>query len=151
MRPFCFGAALALLVIIGSGGCVTTTNACPVTCPASSQSPVGFDLSCGPTDLTSVILSGPCATGDTNPSDYLWNHGAGVSFTSPSPGVCHVTLTFGTGFTYSTDVTFAQFNVPTTPGCPPCPITKIIAPTQGFFTVSNPNDTCVDAGPDGEG
>src|SRR5579863_9504064 len=94
-----YAAALGLLVVLGGGGCVTTTYGCPALCP-SGNSPAAFDLSCNPTDLTSVVLSGPCATGDTSPSGYLWSRG--VSFTSPSPGVCHVELTFATGFTYST-------------------------------------------------
>lgn len=151
MLPVRCAAAVALLATIGAGGCVTTDHPCPGTCPASGHSAAAFDLSCGPTDLESVVLSGPCATGDTNPSRYPWNHGAGVSFTSPSPGVCHVELIFATGFTYSTDVTFTQTTVPTPSGCPPCPITSLIVPTQGFFTVNNPSDTCVDAGLDREG
>lgn len=139
-------AALAvplLVVIVGSGGCVTATYACSGLCPAGN-SPAAFELSCNPADLTSVVLSGPCATGDTSPSGYLWSRG--VSFTSPSPGVCHVELTFATGFTYSTNVTFTQVTEPTTPGCQPCP--SFIAPTQGFFSVDNPGNTCVDAGLD---
>jgi hypothetical protein len=140
-------AALALVAIVGIGGC-TSTYACPGGCP-SGNSPAAFDLSCGPTDLTSVILTGPCATGDTDPARYLWDHGAGVSFTSPSPGVCHVELIFATGFTYSTDVTFTQVTDSSPPGCQQCP--SFIAPTQGFTAVHNPSNTCVDAGLDAAG
>ncbi|HEY3815899.1 MAG TPA: hypothetical protein VGL81_01950 [Polyangiaceae bacterium] len=135
---------VGVLVVVG-GGCVTATYACPGGCPIGN-SPAAFDLSCNQTDLTSVVLSGPCATGDTSPSRYLWSRG--VSFTSPSPGVCHVELVFATGFTYSRDVTFTVQSVTMPPGCAQCP--SFIAPTQGFFTVDNPSNTCVDAGLDAE-
>jgi hypothetical protein len=107
-----------------------------------------FDLSCGPTDLTSVVISGPCATGDAS----LSNHVSGsesqyVSLSSPSPGVCHVELTFATGFTYSADVTFVSESV-----VGPCACPSSTAPTQNTFMVNNPSTTCVDAGVDaGEG
>lgn len=116
---------------------------CPITCIGAGGAT--FRLACGPSDLTSVALSGPCATGDANPANYIWGHDDELlEFSSPSPGVCHVELTFATGFTYSTDITFATMADPTLPGCPPCP--PYVAPTQGVFDVGNPDTTCTDAG-----
>ena len=81
---------------------------------------------------------------------------AGLAFQTPStsesdvtvfsagPGVCHIELTFATGFTYSTDVTFTQVSED---GCA-CP--SLFAATSGPFTVNNPSDTCVDAGLDAQ-
>jgi hypothetical protein len=105
-----------------------------------------LDLACGPTDLTGVTISGPCATGDASPSNYVWGPNSNyVSFTSASPGVCHVELTFATGFIYSADVTFA-YQTSGTHECTPCP--AFIAPTQSMFMVNDPNTTCVGAGVD---
>ena len=56
-------------------------------------------------------------------------------------------LTFATGFTYSTDVTFALQPDPGPPGCPSCP--PYLGPTPSTFTVDNPAATCTDAGVDG--
>ena len=103
-----------------------------------------FDLSCGPTDLTSVVISGPCAMGDASPSNHVsGSESQYVSLSSPSPGVCHVELTFATGFTYSADVTFVSESAGGLCACP-----QSTAPTQSTFTVNNPSTTCVDAGLD---
>ena len=67
-----------------------------------------------------------------------------------SPGVCHVKLTFATGFTYSTDVTFASQSGGVCGG-PQCKCGDILAPTPGPggftvpVTVNNPSDTCLAA------
>jgi hypothetical protein len=106
-------------------------------CPAES---------CGPTDLASVVVSGPCSIGDASISNLAASPSLAIS--SPTPGVCHVTLTFATGFTYSADVTFIAQNDGDTPGCP---VWQYTAPTQRAFTVNNPSTTCVDAGIDGGG
>jgi hypothetical protein len=136
-------AALGLLVVMG-GGCAH--YACPGFETANQSAT--FQLSCGPTDLVSVALSGPCSDGDASISDLAASASFGIS--SPSPGVCHVTLTFATGFTYSADVTFILQNDGDTPGCP---VWHYTAPTQRAFTVNNPSTTCVgtglDAGSDG--
>jgi hypothetical protein len=97
-----------------------------------------FDLSCSPNDLTSVVASGPCAIPDASLEQYTgpateWF----VAVGSPSPGECHIVLTFATGFTYSADVAFTSRIV----GCAGCP--PSIGPTGGPFTVNNPSDTCV--------
>jgi hypothetical protein len=72
-----------------------------------------------------------------------------VDINSPSAGVCHVELTFGTGFTYSADVTFTSEPGLTGPSCPwSCPMTTY--PKLGAFAVNNPSTTCVDGGSDAE-
>jgi hypothetical protein len=129
---FAGGTLLALLADCGSEGC---TVSCPI--------PYGFatfNLSCSATDLTNVAVSGPCATDDASPSYYV--AGQSIEINSPTPGVCHVELTFATGFTYSTDVNFMSQTAPNPPVC--CPL--LTAPTQTSFTVNNPSTTCVDAG-----
>jgi hypothetical protein len=110
--------------------------------PALASSAI-FDLSCAATDLTSVTLSGPCATGDASPSNYL--SGQGVEVSSPTPGTCHVALTFATGFTYSTDVTFTSMSA-TVYGCNGgTGAESYIGPTQVTFMVHNPSATCVES------
>jgi hypothetical protein len=137
-------AALGLLVVVGSG-CASRASCgfepAPIPLPTSAI----FDLSCGATDLTSVALSGPCATGDASPSNYL--SGQSVEVSSPTPGVCHVDLTFATGFTYSADVTFESHTI-NQPICDGTEIRPYVAPTQTPFTVNTPSTTCVDAGLD---
>ena len=128
-------AAVVGVVVVSVAACGERT--CADGCISSTS--VTFNLSCGPTDLTSVVLSGPCSTLDAGPGNYLvGSTGRSLEFTSPSPGLCHVVLTFATGFTYSSDVTFASRSA----GC--CP--SYIAPTQPTFTVDNPSATCADAG-----
>jgi hypothetical protein len=104
-----------------AGSCLTATG-CTDEAPADAL----LFVSCPrepliapiPADLTAVTLSGPCATNDAGASalnDYLSSSGAFVWFGSPTPGVCHVELTFATGFTYSTDVEFASMTHPQQP------------------------------------
>jgi len=121
-------------------GCDGGGLACTVSCGI----PYGFatfNLSCSATHLTNVAVSGPCAT-DDGPSYSV--AGQSISINSTSAGVCHVELTFATGFTYSTDVTFESQSAPKPPVC--CPL--LTAPTQSTFTVDDPSATCVDAGSD---
>jgi hypothetical protein len=136
-------AALGLLVVLG-GGC-SPTGDCSGGCAIGDAT---FVLSCDSTDLTSVLLSGPCATGDASPSNYFFgSYTSFVHVVSPSPGVCHVELTFATGFTYSADVQFTEQsdNEPSH-----CACSSYVAPvsTQSTFVVNNPSTTCVDAGLD---
>jgi hypothetical protein len=95
-----------------------------------------------------VALSGSCSNGDSSPSGYLFgSEGASLAITSSAPGDCHVALTFATGFTYSTDITFVSQTELQTSGCPACP--SYTAPTQAKFSVANPSATCAgDASPD---
>jgi hypothetical protein len=128
-------AALGLLVVLG-GGCVSPNDCAPLP-PPPMQALIW--LSCGATDLTNISVSAPCATGDGDASNQVVAQG--VSVLSPSPGVCHVELTFATGFTYATDVTFQSMSRAN------CGTTEAyIGPTQGVFDVNNPSTTCVDAG-----
>jgi hypothetical protein len=145
MRPaLMLAAALSgLSAVVGS--CTSSYDCCG-TCLASE--PADFQLTCETTDLESVTATGPCATQDESLSSHI---GRGEVFVdSAGPGVCHVALTFATGFTFAADVTFA-----TQPGgdCggPQCPCPKYVAPTAGPFVVENPSATCVDAGAGNEG
>ncbi len=97
-----------------------------------------FDLSCAPTDLTTVDVSVPCAAADasTDPSNYV--RGNQIWISSGVSGTCHVALTFATGFTYSADVTFTA----TTDSCG----TTDVRATQTVFAVDNPSSTCPDGG-----
>jgi hypothetical protein len=112
----------------------------------TTLTPARFDLSCGSTDLTSVVVAGPCVTGDASPTGYLsGSDGQHVLLSSWSPGVCSVELMFATGFTYSAQVTFVSQTV----GNPNrCSCQTTISPTQSTFVVNNPSTTCVDAGDD---
>jgi hypothetical protein len=128
----------------GSGGPSSQGLGCNVSCGTLSSAAT-LVLSCGASDLSNVALSGPCAAGDaaaysTPDSSDPQN----VYVRSPSAGVCHVELTFATGFTYATDVTFTSTTI--TSGC--CPGTGV-KPTQSVFMVDNPDTTCVDAAVEG--
>jgi hypothetical protein len=70
-----------------------------------------------------------------------------VLVASTGPGTCHVQLTFATGFTYSTDVTFALQPDLGPLGCPSCP--PYLGPIPSTFIVDNPAATCTDASVDG--
>jgi|HubBroStandDraft_1064217.scaffolds.fasta_scaffold338919_2 hypothetical protein len=128
-----------LFVVIGIG--CQSNNACPGFC--SEDQSTMFDLSCAPTDLTSVAVSGPCSTGDASSSNYASASSTFLAISSSSSGTCHVVLTFSTGFTYSADVTFVSQADTQPPGCHGCP--SYIAPTQRTFMVDNPDATCIGA------
>jgi hypothetical protein len=115
--------------IPGSGLCV----------PGATESAT-FNLSCAAADLTNVAVTGPCAGSFPHPSTDVPENSLNIY--SPSSGVCHVELTFATGFTYSTDVTFTSSTQ--TSSC--CGDVTTVTPTQATFTVNNPSTTCVDAG-----
>jgi len=83
------GGALAASVLALLGvGCQSGT-ACSTTCSAGFAA--AFDLSCGPSDLTMVTLSGPCSVDQdaANSSGYLRSPRS-LQFESPSPGECQV-------------------------------------------------------------
>jgi hypothetical protein len=129
---------LGLVVVFSIGCSQGTCN----TYVADNQSAI-LELSCGPTDLTNVALSGACSTGDAGGLKSVF--GAmmnSIAIASPSPGDCHVVLTFATGFTFSADLTFVSRTLKEG-----CGTQVYTAPTQSMFTVNNPSDTCVDAGP----
>jgi hypothetical protein len=136
-------AVLALLVI---GGIGCNHYDCSAVC--AGNEPATFHLSCGLTTLTSVALSGVCAI-DAGPSnDVVSSVRAAVYISSPSPGDCHVVLTFATGFAYAADLTFTVQTDPVPAGCGTCPYT---VPNEATFTVNNPPATCVDEGLDAGG
>src|SRR5579863_76111 len=136
-------AALGLLVVVLGGGC-SVQYACPGL--ETENQPAIFQLSCGPTDLTSVALTGPCSADDGGTSSHVFGaKSSSLAIASPSPGTCRVTLTFATGFAYSADVTFVEQSDNSPPGCA---VWHYTAPTQQAFTVDNPSTTCVDAGLD---
>jgi hypothetical protein len=135
-------AGVYLVVVLGSGCTVGT-----VECGACIDSlPATFVLSCSRSDLASVVAtrgSGPCATIDASA---FWASGGNtpsdVNVFSTEAGVCHVVLTFASGFRYSADVTFAS-GPGGCRGCPPA--IKPMPPAT--FQVDNPASTCL-GGPD---
>jgi hypothetical protein len=131
-------AVFVLLSAIGVAQTGCSTQACNSS--VQGPSPVSLDLSCAATNVTSVILSGPCNTADASPGLNTYIYGSHVLVYSELPGVCHVVLTFGSGFTYSTDVDFKWR------GSSGCAGNLYIAPTQSRFTVNNPSSTCADGG-----
>lgn len=107
------------------------------------ETPATFDLACAPSALTAVKVSGPCSSSNmsTDPAAYEGNGEVGpgkLEVGSQVAGLCHVDLTFASGFVYSTDVTFTG----TSDGCG----TGFITPTQSAFAVNGPGSTCSDGG-----
>jgi hypothetical protein len=98
-----------------------------------------FNLSCAPTNLADVMVTGVCANHDAGSSYSVQD--SGVWINSLTPGVCHLVLRFSSGFTYSADLTFTSSTQ--TGGC--CPGTSVF-PTKDTYVVDNPSSTCVDAG-----
>jgi hypothetical protein len=131
------------VVAVSAGGCAEP-NPCsgPNAFVAKPQTSQILELTCGETDLASVAVSGPCATGDAGPPYSVSD--AFVSVTSPSPGVCHVELVFATGFTFTSDVTFVSKPALS------CGDTAVyVGPAPGVaLHVNNPVTTCLDGGPD---
>ncbi|HTA88147.1 MAG TPA: hypothetical protein VK745_01175 [Polyangiaceae bacterium] len=118
----------------GSGG------ESPVACSniASVDVAVTFNLACAPNDLTTATVSGPCA-GSTGGDLTQYVKGRGqLVFVSPSEGVCHLKLTFASGFSYGADVTFTSMS----DSCG----RATVSPTQSTFAVDNPSSTCTDGG-----
>jgi hypothetical protein len=131
-------AAILGLLAISCTGC--SKPECNTT--DLGDEPAEFRLSCGPTDLTKVALSGPCSVGDAGLSTYLFAPAStSLYVTSPVAGDCHVILTFATGFIFSADV---SFTLTQTEACGA--FASFTVPTQSIFMVDNPSSTCVDAG-----
>jgi hypothetical protein len=140
-RGLAMACATSLVVVFGCSGegLLGVQSACPGGC--TEEAFASFDLSCSPNDLMSVTASGPCAFPDASPSSHSFAAGRSVVVRSAAPGTCHVVLTFATGFTYATDVTFTSHTDSTPAGCVPCP--SYIGPTEGPIEVHNPSETCV--------
>jgi len=134
-------AALAVVPVVVAGfaaACSTyQCNVFPVIPNAT------LELTCDSPDITSITVSGPCES-DAGPSSFV-SPGSIAIANSPTPGVCHVELTFATGFTYATDVTFEpqQFTQ-----CGNGQVDYYVEPTESTFMVNNPAATCGDAGTD---
>jgi hypothetical protein len=96
-----------------------------------------------PAVVVSADITGPCASAN-DASALAGQTTSDVIVATSGPGICHVTLTFEGGFTYSTDFDFTWQTEPEPPGCPPCP--PHLGPTQGPFMVDNPSSTCIDDG-----
>jgi hypothetical protein len=132
-----FGVAAAFG---GGTGCVQQSSCDNIS---RVETPATFELACAPSDLTAVNVSGPCSSSNmgSDPADYDGNGEVGLGkleVGSQVAGLCHVDLTFASGFVYSTDVTFTG----TSDSCG----TGFISPTQSVFAVNNPASTCMDGG-----
>jgi hypothetical protein len=133
-------AVCAAMMVVATGLLVFPEEGCSSCSGCIGGRPATFNLSCIPGDLTSVVASGPCSM-DAGSDSYPGVGSSAVGVSSPSPGVCHIVLTFATGFTYSADVTFTLQTEGSCPGCQP-----YIGATSGPFTVNNPSDTCIAVG-----
>ena len=138
------GAVLACLFAV-FGSCTSSSECCNV-CPASQSAT--FQLTCDETDLKTVTVTGPCELPDGG-SWFSVVNGA-VFVDSQGAGVCHVALTFGTGFTFATDVSFETQSGGVCGG-PQCKCPDFVVATSGPFAVHNPGTTCVEAGIDAAG
>lgn len=132
---------VVVALAVGAGvGC--DRRDCPIV--TIEDQPAIFNLSCGPTNVTDVALSGSCSTGDAGlPKNLFGRSMKSIAIASSNAGDCHVVLTFATGFVFSGDVTFVSHTDPPGSDCQSPPYTE---PTQGTFVVNNPSDTCVDGG-----
>jgi hypothetical protein len=130
-----FGLALASCALFGCTEAQTCSNI------AFERELATFELGCPFTDLTAVTVSGPCAAGGESNLDPAQFAGRGeIGIESDSAGVCHISLTFASGFAYAADVTFISSRSS-------CGTTDVM-PNQATFMVDNPSSTCVDAGAD---
>jgi hypothetical protein len=91
-------------------------------------------MSCSSTSLTTVQLSGACASGETVPSPssgakYFW-------ISSSAAGSCHYDLVFANGYEYAGDVEFVAND-------PGCGCQSYLVPSQGIVSIDNPTTTCV--------
>lgn len=80
-------------------GCGGSCGACAVSSGAS------FAVSCFPSDLQSVTVTGPCAS--TLPGAPL-NGGPYIHVPCAAEGTSHFVLQFASGFTFEHDVTFTK-------------------------------------------
>jgi hypothetical protein len=115
-------------------GCFVGAQKQALCCNGSD--PALFNFTCATNDLVSIAATGACVDTWKGMSA---NADAQAYVGSDEPGVCHVVLTFATGFTYAADVTFvSRPNTTCDQSCAPQ-----IEPSSGPFTVNNPPDTCV--------
>jgi hypothetical protein len=143
-------AALTLAAVLAClfavfGSCTSSSVPCCDACPGSQRAV--FQLTCDETDLKTVTVTGPCRTPDGG-SSFAMGNGI-VAIDSEDAGVCHVQLTFETGFAFTTDVSFETQSGGVCGG-PQCRCGDFVAPTSGPFAVHNPSATCVEAGIDAD-
>ncbi len=132
-------APLVLMLVVG---CASKTP-CSTLCPEGE--PAQIELSCdAATAVTGVTLSGACSAGDASYPGVVMN-GTSVDIYGSIAGVCHVSLSFASDFTYSTDVTFVSQTPPAQPGCGQC--SAYTMPTESVFSVEAP-ESCAGARPD---
>jgi hypothetical protein len=135
-----FAAAALTLSVLVAGGCGWHED-CPSGCREGD--PIVLDISCGGTDLTSVVLSGPCNIDNASAPDlYLGGSHQQYVYVQPNvAGTCHIELTFATGFTFSTDVHVTNQS----DGDSQCSC-QYQEPDPQTIAVNNPSTTCVDGG-----
>jgi len=120
-------------------GCCSQGTAAGNGCEPGAA-PAFLDLSCTPTDLQALAVSGACAAVDQPPQGQPLRFLKQLSVLSQA-GDCHVTLTFSSGFVFSTDIPFV--------GDPqPCGCAPYVHPSSGQTTiqVDNPASTCLSDG-----
>jgi hypothetical protein len=134
-------SVVALVPLVLTGACSVEQECCG-GCPEGR--PASFELTCATTDLESVKVTGPCTGGGAG--DYTIGNGE-VFVWGYAGGACHVDLVFGSGFTYTADISFD-----TQPGgvCggPQCACPDYGTTDAGPLAVHNPSTTCVEAGVD---
>jgi hypothetical protein len=134
-------AILAAFAVVFGGCSLKSDSICCGACPDSR--PAVFNLPCSATNLQRVVATGPCATPEASTASYMGNDAVFVR--SQAPGLCHIELTFATGFTYSADITFAS-QPGGVCGGPQCTCPDYVAPTSGPVTIGS-SMACADAGP----
>jgi hypothetical protein len=134
----CFGGFLAIVSLTtAESGCGSD---CGGGCTVSSNA--SFAVSCFPSDLQSVTVTGPCAR--TLPGAPL-NGGPYINVPCAAEGTSHFVLQFASGFTFERDVTFTKESQ----GCAGC--APYFVPSELPIIVNNPRaSTCTspDAGND---
>lgn len=93
---------IVVLMAIVFTACTSPGGEC--SCPAQSSA-VTPQFLCPPEEAPNLRLSGPC---QQNERPNMGNAASVLGFTGTSAGTCHATLTFASGQTYSTDITFAE-------------------------------------------
>lgn len=133
----CLAGLLAVVSLAAQSGC--GEDACQI-CAVSSGAV--FAVSCSPSDLQSVVVTGPCAA---MLSGAALNRGPYISVPCEIEGTAHFVLHFASGFTFERDVTFVK----ETPGCQGC--APHFRATEAPIVVNNPpSSSCLlpDAGDD---
>jgi hypothetical protein len=145
------GGAVALAVLVAGilavvgGGCGSTEDCCG-GCPESE--PAVLLTGCSDTDgLANVVVTGPCALTDVSGFQHGSTVPGEIFFQGQSPGVCRIEITFVSGFTSSTDVTFTSQSGGVCGG-PQCRCGDYLAPDSTLYNVNHPSDACgaADAG-----